>query len=145
MYGRHTWAPVTAKADDALTGYLLSQGMDIHPGTFSIEFRRKLDAYFKQREKDLLETTYTFVLRELLSEKGYDDVPGETLRGALNALFDVTQSNWQLEHDALPTLQKLKENGYKLGIVSNAGDDADVQRLARGFGITDFFDFILLG
>lgn len=143
MYGRHDWTPIIAKADDELAGYLHSQGMEINLNTFPIEFRKRLSDYFKQRENDLLETTYTFVLRELLKDKGYDDVSSDILRNALNALFSVTQSNWVLEADAVIMLETLKKNGYSLGIVSNAGDDADVQQLALGFGITKYFDFIL--
>ena len=143
MYGRRNWTPIMAKADDALTNYLRSQGMNISINTFSTEFRKRLDEYFKQREKDLLETTYTFVLRELLRDKGYDDVSSDILRSALDALFSVTQENWTLEDDAISTLETLKEKGYNLGIVSNAGDDTDVQNLAKGFGITKYFDFVL--
>lgn len=143
MYGRRNWTPVVAEADDALTNYIRSQGMEVSLNTFSTEFRKRLDEYFKQREKDLLETTYTFVLRELLRDKGYDDVPGDVLRSALDALFSVTQKNWVLEDDAISTLEVLRENGYNLGIVSNAGDDTDVQQLAQGFGITKYFDRIL--
>ena len=143
MYGRQDWTPLVAKADDALTDFLRSQGMEVNLNTFPTEFRRRLDEYFKQREKDLLETTYTFVLRELLKEKGYEDVPGDLIRKALDTLFSVTQSNWELEEDAIPTLQRLRIKGYNMGIISNAGDDSDVQQLVRKFAITDYFDFIL--
>jgi putative hydrolase of the HAD superfamily len=143
MYGRRNWTPIVAKADDALTNHLRSQGLDISVNTFSSEFRKRLNEYFTQRENDLLETTYTFVLRELLKDKGYDDVSGDFLRNALDALFAVTQENWTLEDDAISTLGTLREKGYSLGIVSNAGDDTDVQKLAQGFGITKYFDFIL--
>jgi len=143
MYGSSAWEPVIAQADEALTNHLIAQGMELNLSTFPSQFRKRLDEYFKQREHDLLETTYTFVLRELLKEKGYEDVDNETLRNALNALFAITQTNWELEEDAVPTLKKLVESGYRLGIISNAGDDADVQQLARKFGITQFFDFIL--
>ncbi len=143
MYGRNAWEPFIAQADEALTNYLIAQGMELNLSTFPTQFRKRLDEYFKQREQDLLETTYPFVLRELLKEKGYDDVDSETIRTALNNLFAITQTNWELEEDAVPTLKKLVENGYRLGIISNAGDDTDVQQLARKFGITQFFDFIL--
>lgn len=143
MYGRQDWTSIVAEADEALTDYLRSNGMEVSLNTFPTEFRKRLDDYFKQREKDLLETTYTFVLRELLREKGYDEVSSEVLRNALDTLFSVTQSNWALEEDAIPTLQKLRVKGYNLGIISNAGDDEDVQQLAREFGITEYFDFIL--
>jgi len=143
MYGRNTWDPFIAKADEALTNYMSSKGIELNVNTFPREFRRRLNDYFRQREKDLFETTYTHVLQELVREKGYDDVPGDVIRTALDALFAVTQTNWALEEDAIPTLIKLDENGYKLGIISNAGDDQDVQQLARGFGIQKYFDFIL--
>jgi len=143
MHGRKGWTPIVAKADDALTHYLRSEGIEVHINTFPTEFRKRLDDYFKQREKDLLETTYTFVLRELLKEKGYDDVSSEVIRKSLEALFSVTQENWVLEDDALSTIRDLRDKGYSLGIVSNAGDDADVQKLAINFGITEYFDFIL--
>jgi putative hydrolase of the HAD superfamily len=143
MYGRRDWAPIVAQADEVLTEHLRAHGMEVNANTFPIEFRKRLGDYFKQREDDLLETTYTFVLRELLRNKGYEEVSNDILRSALNALFSVTQANWALEEDAIPTLQKLRAKGYNMGIISNAGDDADVQQLARKFGITEFFDFIL--
>jgi len=143
MHGRKDWTPIVAKADDTLTHYLRSEGIEVHINTFPTEFRKRLDDYFKQREKDLLETTYTFVLRELLKEKGYDDISSDVIRRSLDALFSVTQENWVLEDDALSTVRELRDKGYSLGIVSNAGDDADVQKLASNFGITEYFDFIL--
>ena len=143
MHGRKNWIPIIAKADDALTNHLRTEGIEVHINTFPTEFRKRLDEYFKQREKDLLETTYTFVLRELLKEKGYDDVSSDVIRRSLDALFSVTQENWALEEDAISTIKELRDKGYNLGIVSNAGDDADVQKLAQNFGITQYFDFIL--
>lgn len=143
MYGRQSWEPYIARADEALTLYLQSQGLELNINSFPSAFRKRLDDYFRQREKDLLESTYTSVLRELLFEKGYDDVPSEMIRAALDRLFAITQANWALEEDARPTLQKLEQSGYRLGIISNAGDDQDVQQLVRGFGIHSHFDFIL--
>jgi putative hydrolase of the HAD superfamily len=143
MYERASWQSITAQADEALTNYLRQQGMELNLSTFPREFRKRLDQYFKKREKDLLETTYSFVLRDVLADKGYGDVSEDILRHALDRLFAITQTNWALEEDTLPTLKKLEENGYRMGLISNAGDDRDVQQLARGFGISQYFDFIL--
>lgn len=143
MYERSSWESITAHADEALTTYLREQGMELNLSTFPREFRKRLDRYFKKREKDLLETTYSFVLRDVLTDKGYGDVPEDIVREALDRLFAITQANWVLEDDTLPTLAKLEENGYRMGLISNAGDDEDVQQLARRFGIDRFFDFIL--
>ena len=143
MYERNTWHTITAQGDDALTRFLIDQGMELNLSTFPIEFRRRLGEYFTQREKDLLETSYTFVLIELLKDKGYTNLPDDMIRNALDSLFSITQTNWLLEDDAIPTLIKLEKDGYRLGLISNAGDDQDVHQLVRRFGISTYFDFIL--
>jgi HAD superfamily hydrolase (TIGR01549 family) len=143
MYERASWDSINAQADEALTNYLREQGMELNLSTFPREFRKRLAKYFRQREKDLLETTYSFVLRDVLTDKGYRDVSDDVLRNALDRLFAITQTNWLLEKDTLATLQKLETDGYRMGLISNAGDDQDVQQLARRFGIAQFFDFIL--
>jgi putative hydrolase of the HAD superfamily len=143
MYERATWNAINARADESLTNYLRAEGMELNLSTFPREFRNRLRKYFQQREKDLLETTYSFVLRDVLKDKGYGDVPESTLRQALDELFAITQTNWTLEDDTLSTLQKLEQDGYRMGLISNAGDDQDVQQLARRFNIARYFDFIL--
>jgi HAD superfamily hydrolase (TIGR01549 family) len=143
MYERASWDSITARADEALTNYLREQGMELNLSTFPREFRKRIGKYFKQREKDLLETSYSFVLRDVLTDKGYRDVSDRIIRSALDRLFAITQTNWTLEEDTLPTLQKLETDGYRMGLISNAGDDEDVQQLARRFGISQYFDFIL--
>jgi len=143
MYERGNWDAITAKADEALTNYLREEGMELNLSTFPREFRKRIGKYFKKREKDLLETSYSFVLRDVLEDKGYRDVSDTIIRSALDRLFAVTQTNWVIEADTLQTLRKLEADGYRMGLISNAGDDQDVQQLARRFGISQFFDFIL--
>lgn len=143
MYERKPWHGVTAQADEALTQYLIDQGLELNLSTFPIEFRRRLLDYFTQREQDLLETTYTYVLIDVLKDKGYTNLPDEVIRKALDNLFAVTQKNWVLESDTVPTLKKLEKSGYRMGLISNAGDDRDVQQLVSGFEIASYFDFIV--
>jgi len=143
MYEREATHPVNARADEALTLYLREQGFELNLSTFPVEFRKRLGEYFSQREKDLLETTYSFVLRDVLADKGYQDLPDQIIRSALDRLFAVTQTNWILEDDTLSTLTKLENDGYRMGLISNAGDDKDVQQLVKKFDITRFFDFVL--
>ena len=139
MHARGPWEPVHALGDHLLVECLRANGIRLE-GT---AFRSRLHAYYEQREKDLQETTYHFVLRELLREHGYAEVSEPVLRAALDALYAVTQANWQLEEDAPGVLRALKEKGCRLGIYSNAGDDQDVQELIESFGIRPHFDFVL--
>jgi putative hydrolase of the HAD superfamily len=139
MHARQEWIPVFLQADQALTKELAKYHIKLDPVTF----RSRIHEYYAQRDKDFQETTYHFVLRELLSELGYAEVDESILRSALDALYAVTQKNWQLETDTLETIQQLKSQNYQLGILSNAGDDKDVQELIAGFGIRPYFDFVL--
>jgi putative hydrolase of the HAD superfamily len=139
MYSRGDWEPVLERADQALVESLRAHNIQLD----AKHFRARLHEYYSQRDKDLQETTYHFALRELLTELGYADVAESVLRSALDAMYSVTQTNWQLESDTLETLQKLQSDQYKLGIFSNAGDDKDVQQLIGNFSIRQFFDFVL--
>ena len=139
MHSRGDWAPVHAQADAALVRSLGEHEIVLD----SRVFRDRLHAYYSQRDKDHQETTYHFVLRELLNELGYAEVAESVLRPALDALYSVTQTNWVLENDSLSTIQQLKSQNHQLGILSNAGDDKDVQDLVEGFGIRSYFDFVL--
>jgi putative hydrolase of the HAD superfamily len=57
-------------------------------------------------------------------------------------MYAVTQSCWKVELDTHSTLTTLQETGYRLGIISNAGDDWDVQVLIDNAGIRTFFEYI---
>jgi putative hydrolase of the HAD superfamily len=139
MHARGDWTPIFEQSDRALTNTLREYHIELEAKIF----RARLHEYYAQRDKDFQETSYHFVLHELLKELGYADVDESIVRAALDAMFVITQSNWQLEDDTLETIQQLKSKNYKLGIFSNAGDDKDVQTLVENFGIRPYFDFVL--
>ncbi|MDP1778954.1 MAG: hypothetical protein Q8K73_01635, partial [Anaerolineales bacterium] len=104
MHAGGEWDLILERADLALGEKLLEQNIKLNPKIF----RARLHKYYKQRDKDFQETTYHFVLRELLKELGGAEVAEPVLRSALDAMYSVTQTNWQLEDDTVVTLQKLK-------------------------------------
>jgi len=143
MHARNNWSPVQTRADLVFAESLRTQGVDIDPSQFARTFRNRLLEYYIQREETLFETTYLSVAKELLAEQGYPTMTEADIRSALDAMFSITQKNWAIEPDAVPTLRELEARGYRLGLVSNAGDNQDVFQLAEKFGIEPFFDFIL--
>lgn len=139
MHARADWAPVFVASDQALVADLRRHHIYLDPAAF----RARLQQYYRQRDQDCQETTYHFVLHELLQNLGYSSPSEHILRSALSAMFAITQSNWQLEEDALPSLRHFRAIGCQLGIFSNAGDDGDVQALVDKFAIRPYFDFVL--
>lgn len=139
MHSRGDWMPIFERADQALASKLRKYDIELDTKVF----RAHLHEYYEQRDKDFRETTYHFVLHELLMDLGYAEVAEPVLRSALDAMYSITQTNWMLEDDTVAVIQKLKSNNYQLGIFSNAGDDQDVQELIESFGIRPYFDFVL--
>lgn len=143
LYSPSPWQPFFERANNAMLDVLLQNGIELERPPFIRDIQVHLDNYYAQREKDHIERTWMVSLREFLAARGYTNVPDSILRATLDALFAVTQTNWTVEKDAIPTLQRLKENGYRLGLVSNAADDRNVQQLVDRWGLRPYFEFII--
>jgi putative hydrolase of the HAD superfamily len=139
MHAREDWVPVFQRADQALTNTLREHDIELD----SKIFRARLHEYYDQRDKDYQETTYHFVLRELLETLGHTEVSESVIRSALDSMFAITQSNWDLEDDTLEVIKQLRSKKYRLGIFSNAGDDKDVRTLVWSLALRPHFDFVL--
>lgn len=137
------WPEVMHSANQELLAYLKQAGFQLDEATFAEEFRRRLQEYYVERDSEFIEYTTAYVLQTLLHELGNSQVSSDALRPALQRLYAVSQAHWIRENDTLATLETLKAAGYKMAIVSNAGDDEDVQTLVDNAGIRPYFDFVL--
>ncbi len=138
-----TWPEVMARADSALVNGLRAAGFEFDENSFLSEFRARLNDYYQERESEFIEYTTRYYLKTILAEYGYPEVSEKVLSAALREYYGVSQERWLPEQDALPTLQALKERGFRLGLISNAADDADVQILVDKAGIRPYFDRIV--
>jgi HAD superfamily hydrolase (TIGR01662 family) len=143
VYSRDLWPPIYEQADRALVEMLCRSGIDIDPAAFYTEFGGFIRSYYDKLAEDNLEPTAYKVLSDLLSQKGFRNVPDPVLRAALGALYAVTQQNWFLEEDAISTLETLKSGGYRLGLISNTSDDNNVQGIIDRWGLRQFFETIV--
>ena len=143
IYAQEPWPPVLVRADQELVRYLRQAGFLIDSTALHGNFDTFLDAYYAQRDKDKVETTTFVFLRDRLTESGYGSVPDPILRRALGSMYAVAERNWYVEEDAISTLASLKEEGYRLGLISNTSDDNNVHALVDQCGFRPFFDLIL--
>jgi len=137
------WPDVIRHGNEALMDYLCSRDILTDCDNFTLEFNQRLHQYYAKRDVQMIETSTLLVLKELLEEKGYNNVSNETIRESLDAHYAVTQKNWQLEKDTISCLEALQQSHYKMGLLSNAGDDRDVQQLVEKFKIAPYFDIVL--
>lgn len=143
LYSKDPWPPIFREADRALAAVLHQAGIPLDSEAFYTEFGGFLDAYYAERGEGTVEKTTAVSLREFLSGKGFQHVPEAAIRAALDAMYAVTQQNWYLEDDALPTLETLRQRGYRLGMISNTSDDKNVQQLIDRHGLRPYFEHIV--
>ncbi len=143
IYFDGDWHDVLREGRQAVLRSLRAAGLKLDDGVFLSLLEARLQSYFTQRDDDCIEYTTASILRALLAELGHTQVPDAVVSAALEAMYAVSQAHWHPEPDAEPTLRALQGQGYRLGMISNAGDDADVQRLVDRAGLRPFFEVIL--
>jgi putative hydrolase of the HAD superfamily len=143
IYFEGEWQEVILQGNQSLLAHLKEAGIELDGDRFLTQFKARLDEYYVQREAEFIEYTTRYILRTLLGEWEYPDVPEAVLESALESMYAIAEAHWKVEDDAIPTLEYLRAQGYRLGLISNAGDDANVQRLIDQAGLRPYFDAIL--
>ena len=143
IYFDGEWDAMRPKRDAELLKSLKSAGITLNGQAFLYQFNKQLAHYYNERDSEFIEQTTAYLLRAVLEEWDYTNVPDEVIRQALSGLYSVSQAHWKTEPDSHPTLKQLVERGYRLGLVSNAGDDADVQTLVDQAGLRGYFEVIM--
>jgi len=143
VYSKDPWPPINEQADLAMVTVLQRSGVTIDPDSFIAEFGGFIQSYYQKQFKDNIEPTSIAVLREVLLQKGFPGIPEALLREAMDALYAITGKNWHREEDAVETLEALKSQGYRLGIISNTSDDHNVQGIVDREGLRPYFEIVI--
>jgi HAD superfamily hydrolase (TIGR01549 family) len=143
VYSSAPWQPFYERADRALVDVLRNNHVDIDPAGFYNEFGGFVRAYYEERPNDNYEQTTFSLLKNVLSQKGFKNIPELILRSALEAMYAVTQQNWFLEDDAKSTLETLISAGFCLGLISNTSDDNNIQKILDQWELRSYFETIV--
>jgi HAD superfamily hydrolase (TIGR01662 family) len=143
IYFNGDWGQVFAGADRAVHNTLVEAGYTFEGIDFERFFRERLIAYHANRDVDLIEHTTVKILRDLIEELGYPDIPEQISDEAMRRMYAVSQAHWHAESDTVETLRQLKERGYHIGVISNAANQQDVETLVDKAEIRPYLDFVL--
>jgi putative hydrolase of the HAD superfamily len=135
---------VRALATRAMVKKLNEESVRLDNDVFIQRFYELLETSFAAREASNIEISSMSVLRLVLTEFGYAAVADETLEHALACFYKHFEDHWEPMSDLLAVLDEIHEADYCLGMISNAGNAANVQRLIDKAGIRKYFDPVLI-
>jgi HAD superfamily hydrolase (TIGR01549 family) len=135
---------VLAEEDRVVAAAIRQAGYAIDEARFSAEFGQRMASYYGERDTEFIEYTSAYVLRETLQEQGFGHISEGDLRQVLEEKYAISERHWHLEEDTYQSLDRLLEQGYRLAMISNAGDAANVHRLLERWNLKAYFEHILI-
>jgi len=142
----HNWGAVLPRMRGDLLAHLLAAGYTLDGPTFLNHFSAKFQEFDDQRQTDWVEYTTEWILRRTLEELGAPPPGPDVIAAALQAYYAYSESLWHPMPNLHETLQRLAaaQPKLKLAIISNASDDANVQRLIDAADVRRYFDPIIV-
>jgi putative hydrolase of the HAD superfamily len=142
---RGEWRAVLNGQTARVLAHLRAGGLRL-PAEFEPYYETLIEQFYTRGQQAGIEFTAEHTLRFALAECGLLDAdqPLELIRGALAAGFAEGEKLWTPFTDVYATLDVFKARGYRLGIISNARDAANVERLIDQAQLRPWFDPIVI-
>jgi putative hydrolase of the HAD superfamily len=140
----NNWNAVLPRMRVDLLKHLQAAGYTLDPQAFLNRFTAKVHEFNQQRQTDWVEYTTAWLLTSTLAELGAPPPSPAFITEALRAYYAFSESLWQPVPDVYATLRQLAARGLRLGIISNAGDNENVQRLIDNAQLRGYFEPIIV-
>ena len=127
-----------------LSESLVKSGCHVDQTEFADKFHQFISEYYRCRAIDLIERPIEEILRKTLDYFLIDDLPEKALKKAIKAMYTYTESLWKIESDTHETLTQLKEMGFHLGLISNASNADDLNRLVDNHKLRKYFEIVVI-
>ncbi len=129
---------IGARSEAALVAFLQRSGIAIGDEFLSV-FREERKKGWTRAEQEELEYTVEQALENALARLGHGSLDG-LLPRAVEEFFRGGQKYQHAYPGTVEMLHKLRARGLRLGLVSNADDDALVQRAAVNIGVAPYLN-----
>jgi HAD superfamily hydrolase (TIGR01509 family) len=143
LYFDGDWSQTIRRFSQRLEDRLNAWGYTFPAGQIAAELFDRNQDHHLEPDPEYRELATADLVTEVLAQHHIQLSPSR-LRLALAAMYAVSEAHWWPEADAALTLRQLRSEGYRLGVVSNAGDTLDVHALVQKAGLRSYFDFILV-
>ncbi|CAG0931357.1 Pyrimidine 5'-nucleotidase YjjG [Thermoflexales bacterium] len=141
---RGDWGDIFRSLSADLITYLRDHNFNLDFEKFEQRYQEIVAQFYTRGQQDWIEYTAEYTLRYTLAEFGYPDVSEKVLKKGLAAAFAQGELLWRPFGDVYRTLDVLKVRGYRIGLISNARDAANVERLIDNAQLRPWLDPIVI-
>jgi HAD superfamily hydrolase (TIGR01662 family) len=107
-------------------------------------FRERLDKNRQERLEDHKERPTAKILQEVLRQSSLPELKAETLERAMQMFYRSSEDKWVPGPHVHSVLKELQSSDYRIGLLSNAGDENNVHRLLSRTDLVQYFDKIVI-
>ena len=144
VYFQGNWDRVVSEAIELMSREVIRMGYPVNQDRLIDEYSHALRKYYIERDIDNIEYSTTTLLDHTLISQYSLALSEIELMQALDVFYEHTGNHWILDHDAIPMLNTLKEQGYQLGLISNASYSRDVRSQLDKNNLSTFFEQTLI-
>ena len=106
------------------------------------KFHQEIDQRFTKRLITWVETPLDEIIFEFVQTNFKVDLSYKNLTELVESYFSTTEPNWKPAPQLIQTLQYLKSKNIKMGILSNACSDQNVQNMVDNLNIRNYFEYV---
>lgn len=140
----HNWASIYPRMQADVLAHLRAYGYALDEAAFFERLAHHRAEFDRQRQADWVEYTTAWLLATTLKDLGHPEPPASVLESAIQAYYAWTETQWSPMPGAHETLQALQARRLRLALLSNASDNANVQRLIDQAQLRPYFDPIVV-
>ena len=138
------WDAAMERGKRSLAAYLLRNKFQIDAKYFMETFGGRLEEDQKVRLVDHIERPTSLLLKDVMAQLGYPDISDKVVDGAMQQFYAESEIYWIPLPSSTQVLIELRDEGYKLGLISNAGDKHNVLRLINKSNLQGIFAPVLV-
>ncbi len=138
------WPEILQESSQVLARQLKRDGYHLDGKSFIEAFTQEILDSHQVRERDWVERTTSSLLRKVLKQYGHREVTDEAIERAMLQFYNVSEARWAPMEGVYEVLDELRVKGMCLGMISNAGDEGNVQRLIDNAQLRPYFKPIFI-
>jgi putative hydrolase of the HAD superfamily len=138
------WNAVLEESWRSLAEFLIDEGYGLDKAKFVRSFRELSESRFYERTVEYIEQPTTDLFHQAMNRLGYSALSVEIIRQAMERFYSVSETHWYPKDGVNSVLDGLKKDGFRLALISNAGDVPNVYRLLDKGELRHYFDPILV-